>query len=50
MCDNKKLMKEIQIAYKKLKANIYFDKTQLPLRNKIVDFELNDFEKNIKEI
>lgn len=48
MCN--KLERDIKIAYKKLKANIYFDKTQLPLRNKIVDFELNDFEKNIKEM
>lgn len=29
----------IKIAYKKLKSSIYFDKTQLPLRNQIVEFE-----------
>lgn len=30
---------EVEKAYKKLKANIFFDKTQLPLRNKLVLFE-----------
>lgn len=30
---------EVAKAYKKLKANIFFDKTQLPLRNKLVLFE-----------
>jgi len=31
--------KWLQNAYKKLKSSIYFDKTQLPLRNMIVEFE-----------
>lgn len=35
----------IERAYKKLKASIYFDKTQLVLRNKIVMYEGDDCEK-----
>lgn len=31
----------IQKAFKKLKSNIYYDKTNLPLRDKIVSFECN---------
>jgi hypothetical protein len=30
---------QIKIAYKKLKASVYYDKTQLVLRNAIVDYE-----------
>lgn len=33
------LLERVRIAYKKLKANVYLDKTQLPLRNRIVLFE-----------
>ena len=33
------LFERMQIAYKKLKASVYFDKSQLSLRNKIVSFE-----------
>lgn len=33
------LLERIRIAYKKLKANVYFDKTQLPLRDRIVLYE-----------
>ena len=33
------LLKQIERAYKKLKASIYFDKTQLVLRNKIIEYE-----------
>ena len=29
----------VRIAYKKLKANLYFDKTQLPRRDRLVLFE-----------
>lgn len=29
----------IEKAYKKLKSSVYFDKTQLVLRNKLVEFE-----------
>lgn len=32
-------LRDIKIAYKKLKASVYFDKTQLPLRDEIVAFE-----------
>ena len=31
--------KLIEKAYKKLKSSVYYDKTQLILRNKIVEFE-----------
>lgn len=33
------LIVQLERAYKKLKASVYFDKTQLVLRNKIVDYE-----------
>ena len=37
----------VKIAYKKLKASIYFDKTQLPLRDKVTTFESrSQIEKN----
>ena len=35
MCD----LLLVQKAFKKLKSNIYYDKTNLPLRDKIVSFE-----------
>lgn len=35
------LNERIKIAYKKLKASIYFDKTQLPLRNQLLKYEEN---------
>lgn len=44
------LLDYIHIAYKKLKANMYFDKTQLPLRNMIVDFESEKIDKAFKKI
>lgn len=31
----------MQIAYKKLKSSLYYDKTQSILRNKLVEFEVN---------
>lgn len=38
-------------AYKKLKSNVYFDKTSLPLRNHIVEFESNqNIETSLKEL
>ena len=39
-------------AYKKLKSNIYFDKTQLPLRDKIVEFEMyyGDVDEHIERL
>ena len=33
--------KQLEIAYKKLKACVYYDKTQIILRNKIIDYEKN---------
>jgi len=43
---------QIQRAYKKLKASVYFDKTQLVLRNNIVEFEggLEDVDARLVEI
>ncbi len=35
------LEERIKIAYKKLKASVYFDKTQLPLRDRITTYEDN---------
>jgi len=40
----------IKIAYKKLKANIYFDKTQLPLRDRLVLFEQEDIDNKLEEL
>ncbi|MDE7086582.1 MAG: hypothetical protein K2O67_00130 [Clostridia bacterium] len=34
----------LRIAYKKLKSTVFYDKTQLPLRDKIVMFERGEFE------
>ncbi|MCL2828780.1 MAG: hypothetical protein FWD99_08610 [Oscillospiraceae bacterium] len=43
--------KLVEIAFRKLKAHIYFDKTALPLRDKVVKFENDsDFKKNLKKI
>lgn len=42
--------RRVQIAYKKLKAAIYFDKTQLPLRDKLVLFEGPDMERKLSEL
>lgn len=42
--DIKELLK---IAYKKLKSYVFFDKTQLPLRDKIAAFEKGDFEEQL---
>jgi hypothetical protein len=41
----------VRIAFRKLKASVYFDKTILPLRDKVVEFETNsDFEEKLNEI
>lgn len=42
-------LKQIKIAYKKLKASVYYDKTQLVLRNAIVAYE-NQYDYNSKSI
>ena len=40
----------IDIAYKKLKGTIYFDKTQLPLVNKLVKFEGRNVSDKLDEL
>lgn len=40
----------VKKAYKKLKGNIYFDKTQLPLLHKIVCFEDDELDCNLEKI
>lgn len=40
----------IKIAYKKFKANLYFDKTQLPLRDRIVSYEQEGIQVHLDEI
>lgn len=48
MDDMERIMERIKIAYKKFKANVYFDKTQLPLRDRIVKFEEKDIDAKLK--
>lgn len=40
----------VRIAYKKFKANLYFDKTQLPLRDRLVLFENEGIEDKLDEL
>lgn len=40
----------IKIAYKKFKANLYFDKTQLPLRDRVVLFEQEGIQDKLDEL
>lgn len=40
----------VKIAYKKFKANLYFDKTQLPLRDRVVLFEQENIEEKLGEL
>lgn len=40
----------IDRAYKKLKGNVYFDKTQLPLIDQLVCFERDGLEKNLDQV
>jgi hypothetical protein len=35
-------IERVKIAFRKLKASVYFDKTTLPLRDKVVEFEASD--------
>lgn len=39
----------VERAYKKLKASVYFDKTQLPLVDKIVAFEQGNLEQELRD-
>lgn len=43
-------MEWVQKAYKKLKGAVYFDKTQLPLVNQIVEFEKYDIDSCLEEL
>ena len=40
----------VRIAYKKFKANLYFDKTQLPLRDRLVLFENEGIEEKLDDL
>lgn len=42
------LADRVKIAYKKLKASIYFDKTQLPLRDQLITYESEGIEHQLK--
>lgn len=45
------LQEYVRIAYKKLKSSVYFDKTQLPLRDRITTFESRSgFDQKLKQI
>ena len=33
------VIKRVKIAFRKLKAYVYFDKTALPLRDRVVEYE-----------
>ena len=46
----KELINFVRIAYKKLKASVYYDKTLLPLRDKIVDFEDGEIENKLSSL
>ena len=37
----------VKIAYKKLKSSVYFDKTQLILRNALVEFETSNIDSKL---
>lgn len=43
-------LERIKIAYKKFKANLYFDKTQLPLRDRVVLFEKEGIQDKLNEL
>lgn len=44
------LDERVKIAYKKLKASVYFDKTQLPLRDRIVAYESKGIEQQLTDL
>lgn len=44
------LDERVKIAYKKLKASVYFDKTQLPLRDRIVAYESKGIERQLTDL
>lgn len=43
-------LERVKIAYKKFKANLYFDKSQLPLRDRVVLFEQDGIEEKLNEL
>ena len=44
------LSERVKIAYKKLKASVYFDKTQLPLRDQLIVYESQDIESHLETL
>lgn len=52
MSDKSKYFELLSQAYKKLKSYVFFDKTQLPLRDKIVEFEQGEinFEEQLDKL
>ena len=47
---NLKFSERVKIAYKKLKASVYFDKTQLPLRDQLVTYEREEIESQLNTL
>lgn len=50
MDNNLSTQEWVKRAYKKLKGNVYFDKTQLPLIDQIVSFEHDNLEKKLGQV
>lgn len=51
LSDNDKYVELIRRSFKKLKSAIFFDKTQLVLRDKLIAYETSsDFEKNLNDL
>lgn len=50
MNDDFGMLDRVKIAYKKLKAAVYFDKTLLPLRDRLVSFETSDIEDKLTKL
>lgn len=48
--EEKNLLKYIEIAYKKFKNNVFFDKSAANARNRIMAFEKEDIEKKLNKI
>ena len=40
----------VKIAYKKLKSSVYFDKTQLILRNALVEYETLEIDTQLDDL
>lgn len=47
---NLEFSERVKIAYKKLKASVYFDKTQLPLRDQLVTYEREEIESQLNTL